>query len=56
MHIKDLSSCVMKEIKRKQEEQDLKYKAYLRNYQTFYQNSQKILQQCDSLWEEAKNI
>lgn len=56
MHIKDLSSCVMKEIKRKQEEQDLKYKAYLRNYQIFYQNSQKILQQCDSLWEEAKNI
>ena len=32
----------------------MQYKAYLRNYQMFYQSAQEILQQSNSLWEEIQ--
>lgn len=51
-HIETLSSCAMDELARKREAQDLQYKAYLRNYQTFYKNAQEVLRRCESLWEE----
>lgn len=51
-HMEALSSCVVEELGRKREAQDLQYKAYLRNYQTFCQNAQEILHRCESLWEE----
>lgn len=51
-YIETLSSCVMDELSRNREAQDLQYKAYLRNYQTFYQNAHEVLSQCETLWEE----
>lgn len=47
-----LSSCVTDELMARRETQDLHYKAYLRNYQTFQQNAQEILQCCESLWKK----
>lgn len=51
-HLKELISCVTKELNQRQEKQDLQYKAYLQNYQTFYQNTQGILKQSEALWSE----
>lgn len=54
MHLKALYSCVEEEITHRKEAQDMQYKAYLRNYQMFYQSAQEILQQSNSLWEEIQ--
>lgn len=51
-HTSALSVWATEELDRRHESQDLRYKAYLRNYQTFYQSAQDILKNSKSLWEE----
>lgn len=51
-YIEGFSSGVTEAMMARREEQDLRYKAYLSNYQKFHLDAQEILQCCESLWKE----
>lgn len=50
-HTRALAAWAAEELDGKRENQDLQYKAYLRNYQTVYQSAQDILKTSQALWE-----